>query len=525
MTIPNPATEGAADATTSASVLRGSAWSFAARGLPQAYVLLISVLAARYLGPAGMGRQSYIAFVALSVTMLFTGGLSVALMRFIGEALGRDEASLVRGLMRWAWAVGFGGAAIGGGALLLAAAAGADPESAWVLAGVGSSLGILHAIPTALLIGAQRWREASIVGLITGTLTVPAVFIVFELGGGITGLFAVEAAVAAVNLAWTTVFARRVLNGLAKRSQRSPELRRRTAIYAAGLTVNVFLMVIVYKRSEFFFLERWSSDSEIAIYSIAFAATTALALLPEAITSTVMPAFATLFGAGQMDRLHAGFARGMRLLALSSLPVTAGMLALGPDALRLIYGDDYSGTEPVLRIMMVVFPVLPLLNVCYALMIGLGRMRALVLGNAAAAVVNIALAVILIPPYDARGAAVANSVAQVVVAAALIGYTRRLIGPLHPSWRSLALGLIASGAGGLAAFGVVSALGGVVGVLLGLIAGVAIFAGFAVALRILPPQDAEWLEHVSGDRLGGSVARAARLLSPARTGPRHDQGT
>lgn len=519
MTTESPAPESAAAATTSASVLRGSAWSFAARGLPQAYVLLISVIAARYLGPAGMGRQSYIAFVSLSATMVFTGGLSIALMRFIGEALGRGEPALVRGLVRWGWAVAVGGAIVGGGILILAGALGADPESAWVLAGVGSSLGILHAIPSALLIGAQRWREASIVGLITGTLAVPAVLIVLDQGGGIAGLFAVEAVVAAVNLGWTSVFARRVMNELSRTSERSRVLRKRTAIYALGLSVNVLLSVVVYKRSEFFFLDHYSTDSQIAIYSIAFAATTALALLPEALTATVVPAFATLFGAGEMDRLRAGFARGLRMLALTSLPITAGMLALGPEALRLVYGDDYSGTEPVLRIMLVVFPVIPLLNVSYALMIGLGRLRAIIVGNTAAATVNVVLALILVPAFDARGAAIANSAAQLVVAVAVLAYTSRLIGPLNPSWRSLAATLVASVAGGFAAYGPVAALGGIPGVLLGLIAGMAVFAGLSVALRILPQGDADWLADVAGDRFRGSVARAARLLSPAGSRP------
>jgi O-antigen/teichoic acid export membrane protein len=516
MTSEGPVTGGAAAATTSASVLRGSAWSIAARGLPQAYVLLISIMAARYLGPEGMGRQSYIAFVSLSATMVVTGGLSISLMRFIGEALGRERQGQVRGLMRWAWAVGAGGAVIGGGVLILAGALGADPQSAWVLAGVGSSLGILHAIPTALLIGAQRWREASVVGLITGTISVPAVLVVLDQGGGITGLFAVEAVVAAINLGWTSMLARRVMNELSLRTERAPLLRRRTAIYAAAMSVNVILTVIVYKRSEFFLLERFSTESEIAIYSIAFAATTALAMLPEALTATVVPAFATLFGAGEMNRVRTGFGRGLRMLALTSLPITAGMLALGPEALRLIYGDDYSGTEPVLRIMMLVFPLIPLFNVTYALMIGLGRIRAVVIGNAAAAAVNVLLALILIPAFDARGAAMANGAAQALVAVAMLVYTRRMLGTLDPSWRSLARTFFAAAAGGLAAYGVVDRLGGVAGVALGLIAGTAVFAALALALRILPRRDAEWLANVAGDRFGGAVAQIAWRLAATR---------
>lgn len=514
MTTDSPVPGGAAVETTSASVLRGSVWSFAARGLPQAYTLLISIIAARYLGPEGMGRQSYISFVALSVAMVATGGFSLSLMRFIGESLGAGHADQVRGLMRWSWVIGAAGAVVGGGALAIAAATGADPESAWYLAAVGCSLQILHGIPSALLIGAQRWRDASIVGLVTGTITLPAVIIVLASGGGITGMFAVEAAIAAVNLTWTTFLARRTINAFSRTTTRARELTRRTGRHALVLSANVILGFVVYKRSEFFFLDHYSSDAQIAVYSIAFAATTAVALLPEALTSTVVPAAATLFGAGQTERLSSGFARGLRLLAVASMPITAAMLALGPEALRLVYGDDYRGAEPVLRIMMLAFPIIPLLNLSYGLMIGLGRIRAVLIGNGAAAVANVALAFVLVPAFDAKGAAIANTAAQLVVAVLVLSYTHRLIGGFQPSWRSLIQTFVASALSGLAAYGIVSALGGIPGCVLGLLAGTAVFTVLARLLRILPAGDAEWLAEMAGDRMGGAAARAIRVLSP-----------
>jgi O-antigen/teichoic acid export membrane protein len=518
---PGPHTDAAA-ATTAASVLRGGVWNFASRSLPQFYVLVVSVVAARYLGPDGLGRQSFISFVALSTTMALTGGLSLALMRSIGATLGRGDPAAVRGLVRWAWRVELAGAALGGGILVAVAAAGAEPEAAWVLAAVGCSLGVMHSIPTALLIGAQRWREASIVGLVTGTLTVPAMIAVLAADGGITGMFAVEAVFSAVNLLWTSLLAARVVRGLSGRAVSSPELRRQTTAYAVGSSVNVILSVVVYKRSEFFFLDRFSSDSEIAIYSIAFAAVTALALLPEAITAVVVPAFATLVGAGAMDRLRSGFGRGLRLLALVTLPITAGMVALGPEAIRLVYGDEYSGTGDVLRVLMVVFPLLPLMNVSYALVVGLGRLRPLIVSNAAAAAVNVVLAFLLIPPYDAVGAGIANAAAQVVVAVMVMAYTRRALGRFDLAVGSLLLTAVAAAAGGIVAYAIVSAAPGVAGCAAGLVAGSVVFGALAIALRILPRRDADWLTEMAGERLGGLVGKACRLLSrpaPAETRP------
>src|SRR4051794_6487794 len=47
-------------ATTGARVFGGGIWKMLSNALPQIYTLILSVAAARDLGPSGMGRQSFI---------------------------------------------------------------------------------------------------------------------------------------------------------------------------------------------------------------------------------------------------------------------------------------------------------------------------------------------------------------------------------------------------------------------------------------------------------------------------------
>lgn len=501
--------------TTGASVLRGTAWSATARVLPQVYVLITSVVAARFLGPDGMGRQSFIAFVALSTATLFTSGLSISLMRYIGEELGADRPGTALDLVGWAWRLMAVAAVLGAGFLLAIAATGADPTGAWVLAGVGAAFGILHAVPSAVLIGAQRWRDATIVGLITGTVSVPATVAVLATGGGITGVFAVEAVVAAGNLAFTSLLARRAQRELPAEPQADPAVRRRVARYAAWSTLSVVLTLIVFRRSEFFFLDRWSSDSEIALYSIAFAAINALVLLFEASAATILPAFATLKGAGASDRIRSGYRRSLRLILMVALPITAGVLAVGPEVVRLVYGDEYSDTEPVLRLMTVVLPVVPLMYVGNALLVGLGYLWPMLVAGAVAAAVNVGLQVLLIPPFDAVGAALANAGAQVVVAVGVSAYAWRVVGdsPLDPG--AVVRTTIASALAGLTAWRLVELAPGVPGVVAGTLAGVVLFMLAGRLLRILSREDADWLLTATGGRgVTRAIAPATRFLSP-----------
>ena len=125
----------------------------------------MSVVAARFLGPEDMGRQSFIAFISLSATSLFGGGIASTLMRYVGEMLGGGRPRVARDLASWAWGIAGIAAAIGTAAMVGTGLLGATPEAAWILAGIGCGLGILQSIPNAVLVGAQEWRRASMVGL------------------------------------------------------------------------------------------------------------------------------------------------------------------------------------------------------------------------------------------------------------------------------------------------------------------------------------------------------------------------
>jgi O-antigen/teichoic acid export membrane protein len=504
----------AAARTTGANVVRGGIWNLVARVLPQAYVLIISVAAARFLGPDGMGRQSFIAFVALSTTMFFTGGLAVAVMRFIGEELGRDRPGAAIALVRWAWRVAFVGAVVGAGVLLTVAVAGAEPQSAWALAGVGAAFGVLHTVPSALLIGVQRWRDATIAGLTTSTVVVPATIVVLAAGGGITGMFAVGAAAGFANLVITTLLARRAMRSLGAPVQRIPSVERATARYAAWSSLGVLLTFVIFRRSEFFFLDHYSTDAEIALYSIPFAAIYALTLVFDATSGVVIPAFATLKGAGATDRIQSGYERSLRLVTMASLPIAAGVLALGPETLRLVYGNEYTGTAPVLRLMAISLPFVPLMQMSNGVLAGLGLVRPSLVAGAVAAAVNVALAFVLIPAYDATGAALANTGAQITIALGIFGYTWKLAGAAPIDLPAIARPAIASALAGAIAWLILSALEGLPGVALGTVAGVAVFALAGRLLGALRDDDAQWLWEVSGERaLGRLVRPACRVLA------------
>jgi O-antigen/teichoic acid export membrane protein len=507
-----------AGSTTGRTVLHGGFWFSASRLVPQLYSLVISVAAARFLGPAGMGRQSFIAFAEISLVVLLSNGFFLALMQSVGEALGRDRPGALRSLLRWGLRIQIVSATLGAGILVVAAALGADPRAAWLLAAVVCLVAILHTVPSAVIIGMQLWKQAALVGLVTGVVGTTSTIGVLWAGGGITGMFAVEAAVSCVNLFWTGLIARRALGtSVQGAAADSSDLQRHAVRFAKFTTLSEALNYVVDRRSEVFFLAAFSTSTQIALYSIVFSMMTALIQIPVAMATAITPAIATLFGAGAVERIRSGYARALRLLLLVSLPLTAVGLAIGPALLQVVYGAEYSGTRPVLLIIMAAFPLVPLTGVASALLGGIGRGKVLLQASGAAAAVDIALAAIFVPGHGAVGAAIANVGGQAVAATLLLWFARRLTGRIRLEPQSLLRAAVASAAAALAGWLPVKLIGGGAGVALGAVAAAAIFALSAAALRILPADDAAWLEDAIGRSLRGGVGRFCRLCARPAT--------
>jgi O-antigen/teichoic acid export membrane protein len=373
----------------------------------------------------------------------------------------------------------------------------------------------MHSVPTAVLIGLQQFRRAAIVGLSTGLVGTTAVTIVLWQGGGITGMFATEAVIGVLNLLWTGTLARRSLV-VVERDNQAPvdtgalrHLRRNVGRFALLTSIGLILDLIVGTRSEFFFLAHYSGNAQIAFYSIAYSAVTGLRLIPRALGNSTAPAFATLFGAGALERIRSGYSRSLRLLLVVTLPLTAVALALGPELIEEVYGRDYAGADAPTRILLLSFPVTTLSSVAVSLLAGVGKIRLPIVANAVAAAVDIGLAAALIPMLDARGAAIANAAGQGTAAILMLVFASRLTRPVD--WRPAVMArvLVMSGGIGLAGWAGIHWVDGFPGIAVGAVASLGALALLAPTLGVVPADDARWAE----DAFGGRVGRIARLCA------------
>jgi hypothetical protein len=92
-------------------------------------------------------------------------------------------------------------------------------------------------------------------------------------------------------------------------------------------------------------------------------------------------------------------------------------------------------------------------------------------------------------------------------------YLRSVFGTFDWAPVSVLRTTVASAVAGSAAFGVVQVLSGALGVLAGLAVGVAVFVASAGIIKILPPDDARWVDRTLGGLFGGRLSVLVRLFA------------
>jgi O-antigen/teichoic acid export membrane protein len=487
-------------------------WSAMLQTLPQIYTLVQSVVAARVLGPNDMGRQSFIAFVALTVNLFVTGGLPAILSRQVGELVGSRRREALRALSRWALRTQSVLALIGAGFVAAIGLFRSDLVGAWIFAALACGFAVLHTAPYSVLVGTQRWRQAATLGLCLGGFGTAATVAVLLLGGGITGMFAIESVVAALSFFITVRLAAAATGesdtGEPVDAEEFAAVRRKVLHLAVPMTALIAIEIVVWRRSEFFLLERYGTATQLAQYSIAFAVANAVTRIPQGLVAVLAPAVATMYGADDHAQIRASFSRAIRLVALLLLPMLAGSLSVGPSLLGLVYGPEYRAAQSVLVILLLGFPMVPLASLAMSVLEGMGLIRRALLATAVAAVVDVSVALTLIPSMGERGAAWANVAAQLAAGTMLLALAINAVGGADVAVGRIVRAAVAAGLGGIAADAIDTHLAApaLARIVVAVVVGGAVFLTALRVLRGVAPDDGRWLVQ----NTPGRVARGVR---------------
>ncbi len=383
-------------------IAKNASWLVGAMSLNKLIAFGYFWAVAKLLGPQITGTY----FFSVSVTSLFIvlsdlGITQVIILAYAGSRGNENRvlsAALKIKLALLPLAIG---ASLGYGWLK-----GANPETmtAISIACLVMAADTIHLMLYGALRGRQNLRFEAVGMLVGQIMTAIASISAAFLGLGAKGLVGGLLLGSVWNLlwAWRKTFAQNI------KWERSSWLDVRHLAHEALPFAIAGLAVKTYSYLDTLFLEAFHGLTAVGIYSVAYKMTYALQFVPMTVTAAVYPAIAASWAKHDHEQIKRTYTGALRLMAFLGLGLAAGLSALAPRIVPLVYGAKYiDAVVPftvlpwVLLALFMDFPLGSLLNATKRAHL---KTTAMVLTM----LMNIVLNILLVPPFGALGAAWAS---------------------------------------------------------------------------------------------------------------------
>lgn len=436
-------------------VARHTAFNFLTIAITSLLGVGVTALVARLLAPDRMGAYTLLVW-GVGIAGLFANlGYVTATMKYMAEALGRDDPREAAGMLAFAsrqvLLCGFAVSLLMAGVGPWAAQHWGRPEFALGLA-VGGACVIpmaLLSLYTAAAQALQRYDQVAAVTGVTALVSLAGTLLSLWGGGGLAGLLGATGFSSALGVLVYLM----LLSGWQRAWWRAPlSVPQRHAMrhYQGPVFVMLVLDAVVWQRSEVFFLGAFSPVREVAYYGMAFSlATMAMKLIPGTLVGLLIPSMSRSMGQGDREGVGRIYRESCRYMAMLAMPVAVGGALVAPALVAVLYGPGY---EPVAALLgallgfnaLVMIYGFPASSVLYST----DAQRLMVRIGLGVSGLNLLLAWWLIPRFGAWGAVLANGLAQLAslypgirVAQAQTGAGAPVRSVMHLTLASLGMGI------------------------------------------------------------------------------------
>lgn len=399
-----------------ARAIRSTLLNGLAAGVSALSTLATSVLVARSLGPELMGSYSYGLWWAGVFGLVAHFGLGPLLTKYVAELEGQQDRALAAHVV-WRSLLVSGGLAVACGALAVAVARGAgtipDPGLA-LLSGLLVIPAALQQTAAGALTGLQRFARMAQITIFSSLVKLACVGVAAWERAGAAGMLAAAVVGAFLEvLLWLWPVHRDLLSFRpATAPPAAPGLFRRLRRLALIEGFGSFTDMVVWQRSETFFLKRYVSMASIAEYGIAFDLVTRANALAYLLSGVLLPMGAEAHGRGESESFVRMYDQGMRYMAMMSLPAAFAGVVIARPLVQALYGEPFLPLVPAIQIMLLSVPVLAVSSVGHMVVYAYEKQAVFVRISVVIMAANLLLAWWLIPALQLVGAAVANTLSQ-----------------------------------------------------------------------------------------------------------------
>jgi O-antigen/teichoic acid export membrane protein len=382
------------------SVGRNAAWLMASTALNKLIAFVTFALVAKYVGPTVTGAY----FFGVSVTSVFVIfsdlGMTPVVIRAISGSREDGERLLGAAMRLKLFLIPV---AVVGSLAYVVLTKQTDPAIIWTVAVACAvmSADAVHLVLYGALRGRHNLQPESIGMLIGQILTAIGSIVAARFGYGAVGLATALFAGSAWNVIWATIQSRRFHIVLL-----APHASDYRKLFIEALPFGISgIAVKLYSYVDTWTIQAYQGSTAVGMYAVAYKMTYALQFLPLTFTAALYPALAKQWAEKKHDELKQTFLGSMRFMAVIAFPMSAGLSALAPRIIPLVYGHKFDGAIApfvvlpwVLLPIFLDFPVGSLLNATHRAHL---KTTAMVITM----IINVVMNLILVPMYGPVGAA------------------------------------------------------------------------------------------------------------------------
>lgn len=277
-----------------------------------------------------------------------------------------------------------------------------------MLAFMAITPGIQTAIFSATLEGAQVFRYQTVHSLtVTPAALLLKVYVMLA-GYGLTSLFWINLLFSFVNLGFFYFAARRegLLKGWFRFKPSEGKWKKEILAYNRSTVGIHFVDLVVWSRSENYFLGRYCAAPQIAYYNLAQNLIVKLTgTLPNLMWRILLPLSAEHHGRNETEKLKKTYHHALRYSAFIIFPTVAICFLAAFELIIIFYGHAYSEAKDCFQILCAGALLSSLAQPGSAVIYASNRQGFILKYGAVLAVLNIGLCFWLVPLHGARGAA------------------------------------------------------------------------------------------------------------------------
>ena len=477
------------------NILSGTSQNIAGIAIAAIATLVVQLLISNALGKEAFGVVTVITQAAFVVSFATRAGMDMAVLRDVAVEVGVGRWDRIRTPVARASSIAAGVSALVG----LAAYVGADAvRSLFSVPGeLGQWVVESAAVGLPFLALANVWLSATRgLKIMRYTLYVfwagqPVLWVGLMLGGW-TISKTTWMSVLAYSLSWVVAsgaafyFWRRESRGWDAGPMEAGAMSRLMRYAGPRAPAALFSQLLFW--TDLFVLTRYASDGEVGIYSAALRAGQVIVLFLTSVSLMFSPYVADLHNRGETARLDKLFKTLTRWTIAATMPLFL-VLAVAPGTALRIFGEDFSGGETALLIVLAgQFVNIATGSVGFVLIM-VGRTGWDLVVYAASLALNLGLAFWLCPRYGMEGAAIANAVTFALSKWARLALVRRFVG-IQPYDRDYARLLLPTAAALAVMWLVHRAVGGswAVDLAATALAGSVAYLAVFLALGLTPPE-------------------------------------